>query len=1154
MPSIAVDQNGNVALNYSRSDTTLHPQAAITGRLATDPLGTMGAEDIWFAGAGSQQNSFNRWGDYTTLFVDPVDDCTFWAINEYYDTTTDFQFRTRIGSFKYPSCTSGPTGTLEGHVTDGTNPIAGASVTAVPSITSPAATTLTDAAGHYQFTLPIGSYDMTASKFGYTGDSANGVLVTDGGDTIQDFTLTPNLVLVVNGVVKDGSGAGWPLYAKIDITGPAGFPGATVYTDPVTGYYSLPLPAGFTYHFVITSQIPGYNQTVADVNVPVPGVRNSPNDPPGFVANFSLTVDAGVCIAPGYTAGPDVPLFSESFDGGVLPAGWSAINNSGNGAGWLIKTDASPCSEFPGNLTGGSGPFALVNSDCDGLVQDDNELRSPAVDVSAYGGAKLHFNMDYVNLGDTAKVDVSTDGGATWTNAWSKNVTVRGPDVETAILPNAGGHSDVRIRFHYVAFFAWWWQVDNVNITGATCLPGTGGLVVGNVTDSNTGAGLNGATVKNLPDGDSTTTFATPGDPNVPDGFYAVYAGSGPQPFEASDTGYATQDKNVSVIPNSTVRLDFSLGAGLLSRSPDSLSSKVNPGDTDTQTLTITNNGTADGSFKIVEVNAPLPSTRPHPQASLEDRRNAQKRVPPARWNSANTNHIPAMPKAPKNVPAINAGDVISSFPSGLGKGWGVGFDSNASHVWIADPTYIGGGTNQDHSFTTGGTDTGDTIDLTPVSGLWIGDQAFNSRTGMLWGVNVGGDNCLAEMDPVAKVVTGNEICGSPWTNISQRAVAYDAVGDTYFVGGWNEGVVYHIDGTGAVIDSAFVALSMSGLAYDATSQHLLAMSNQPAGNDVTVLDAANGYAVLGAFQVLDNGSPAFADFSQAGLEFDCSGNLWAINQNTQVVYLISAGEPASCGSDIPWLSEDPTEGTLAPGGSAPIAVTFDSAGLLPGLRQAQLTFTTDTPYTLPPVGINFTVRFLDVLDDNPPGTDPYENFIYAAAGANIMHGCSFFDFCPSALVTRADMAGYIWRSVHGAFAPPPAYTGIFSDVFFGDYNSDYIQGVYDDGITAGCQATGDPLAFCPDQSIPRSQMAVFIEKGVRGSSYVPPACVGIFGDAPCPATPAFPYTDWIELLFNDGITAGCSVSPALFCPDQQIPNEQMAVFIVKAFGFPVLP
>ena len=273
------------------------------------------------------------------------------------------------------------------------------------------------------------------------------------------------------------------------------------------------------------------------------------------------------------------------------------------------------------------------------------------------------------------------------------------------------------------------------------------------------------------------------------------------------------------------------------------------------------------------------------------------------------------------------------------------------------------------------------------------------------------------------------------------------------------------------------------------------------------------------------------------------------------MVYQISAGEAGPCGSDIPWLSEDPTEGTVPPGGTVPVAVTFDSTGLFPGLRQAQLLITTDTPYTMPPVGVNFTVRFLDVLDDNPPGTDPYENFIYAAAGAGIMHGCSFFDFCPSALVTRADMAGYIWRSVHGAFAPPPAYTGIFSDVFFGDYNADYIQGVYDDGITAGCQAPGDPLAYCPNQSIPRGQMAVFIEKGKHFPSvFVPDPCIGIFADVPCPATPEEPFADWIEALFNDGITSGCGTSPLIFCPDQPIPNEQMAVFIVKAFGFPVLP
>ena len=137
----------------------------------------------------------------------------------------------------------------------------------------------------------------------------------------------------------------------------------------------------------------------------------------------------------------------------------------------------------------------------------------------------------------------------------------------------------VLVRFHnYNAFFAWWWQVDNVAISGAVCTAGTGGLVVGNVSDLNTGAGLNGATVMNLPDGDSTTTFATPGDPNVPDGFYAVYAGSGPQPFQASDTGYSSQTKSTSVIPNSTVRSRLRPGGRSAQRKPDDAFIQGQPG------------------------------------------------------------------------------------------------------------------------------------------------------------------------------------------------------------------------------------------------------------------------------------------------------------------------------------------------------------------------------------------------------------------------------------------------------------------------------------------------------------------------------------------------------------------------------------------------
>jgi hypothetical protein len=463
------------------------------------------------------------------------------------------------------------------------------------------------------------------------------------------------------------------------------------------------------------------------------------------------------------------------------------------------------------------------------------------------------------------------------------------------------------------------------------------------------------------------------------------------------------------------------------------------------------------------------------------------------------------------------------------------------------------------HSFTPDGTDTGATIAI-GGAGLWMGDEAFDTATGMLWGVNVGGDDCISEMDPNNLVLTGNEICGSPWTNISQRGLAYDAVNDGFFIGGWNEFTVYHIDNTGAVLDSQFVGLGISGLAFFPDTGHLFVQVSDPVDFSIHILDVNNGYNEVGSFNVSDG---AFDDHGGAGMDSDCDGNLLILNQFQQKLFIVASGESGSCSSDIPWVSEDPTEGTVPAAGGArhvaggggsnpfPVAVTFDSANLLPGLRQAHLGFKTDTPNPMAGVGLNFTVRFMDVLEDNPPGTDTFEPYIYAAAGANIMHGCSFFNFCPHDNVTRADMAGYIFRSVHGPFTPPPVYTGIFGDVFFGDYNADYIQGVYDDGITAGCQA--DPLLYCPDQSIPRGQMAVFIEKGLKGADYIPAPCSGIFTDVACPPTPSDPYGDWVELLFNDGITTGCQVNPAKFCPLTPIPNEQMAVFIVKAWGFPVV-
>jgi hypothetical protein len=104
MGSVAMDKFANMALGFSASSSTIHPQIRYTGRLGTDPINTMTqGEGHIFDGPGSQVSTSNRWGDYSDMTVDPVDDQTFWFTTEYYDTTSSFNWRTRIANFKLAS-------------------------------------------------------------------------------------------------------------------------------------------------------------------------------------------------------------------------------------------------------------------------------------------------------------------------------------------------------------------------------------------------------------------------------------------------------------------------------------------------------------------------------------------------------------------------------------------------------------------------------------------------------------------------------------------------------------------------------------------------------------------------------------------------------------------------------------------------------------------------------------------------------------------------------------------------------------------------------------------------------------------------------------------------------------------------------------------
>jgi len=120
MGSAAMDHNGDIAIAYSASGVNYFPSLHYAGRLASDPLNELTqGEAVLFAGLGIEVAvpdylQRNRWGDYSNLTVDPTDDCTFWYTNEYcptngpLDGVSIVEWHTRVGSFKFPQCTSTP--------------------------------------------------------------------------------------------------------------------------------------------------------------------------------------------------------------------------------------------------------------------------------------------------------------------------------------------------------------------------------------------------------------------------------------------------------------------------------------------------------------------------------------------------------------------------------------------------------------------------------------------------------------------------------------------------------------------------------------------------------------------------------------------------------------------------------------------------------------------------------------------------------------------------------------------------------------------------------------------------------------------------------------------------------------------------------------
>jgi hypothetical protein len=208
LPSAAIDHMGNLAVSYSTSSTSVFPSIWYAGR-DFNAIGGLTGEQHLFDGTAVQLGSVNRWGDYQSLQVDPSDDCTFWTNNQYYNTNSAFNWRTRIGRFKFPTCAAPAQGTVSGTVTacDSGAPISGAVVQLSNGFSG-----TTKANGTYSFNVEPGTYSLTVANGNRNCNlsPSSTITVTNGGTTTFNTCLSgianpvidstvPNFVTVTGG-------------------------------------------------------------------------------------------------------------------------------------------------------------------------------------------------------------------------------------------------------------------------------------------------------------------------------------------------------------------------------------------------------------------------------------------------------------------------------------------------------------------------------------------------------------------------------------------------------------------------------------------------------------------------------------------------------------------------------------------------------------------------------------------------------------------------------------------------------------------------------------------------------------------------------------------------------------------------------------------
>jgi hypothetical protein len=280
----AIDQDGNWGLVHNISSTSVFPGIRFTGRLSSDPLGTLQAEGTIVN--GSAANSSNRWGDYAALSVDPSDDCTFWYTGMYNPVNL---WRTRIATFKHPTCATRSISVNDVTLAEGNAGTTNAVFTISLSAPAAAPVTVNFATANGSATAPADYQVTTGSRTFGPGVTTQTVSVPVVGETAVEphETFTLNLSGPVNATITDGQGVGtilnddFPAISVNDVAVTEGDTGSVKATFTVSLSQPSPFAASVNYGTspgTATAAV-DYGAVGGTVNFP-PGVTSQPVEVP----------------------------------------------------------------------------------------------------------------------------------------------------------------------------------------------------------------------------------------------------------------------------------------------------------------------------------------------------------------------------------------------------------------------------------------------------------------------------------------------------------------------------------------------------------------------------------------------------------------------------------------------------------------------------------------------------------------------------------------------------------------------------------------------------------------------------------------------------------------------------------------------------------